>query len=97
MDTNFAPAERANENELVSEINIVSQNPLVSGLLHSISGLLAVLDEHRQIIALNDSFLQMLGIDDPAKALGLRPGETLHVIRSRAHSVMNFKSHLLCR
>ena len=82
MDTYFAPAERANEKEIVAEIEIVSKNPLVSGLLHSISGLLAVLDEHRQIIALNDSFLQMLGIDDPTKALGLRPGEVLQCIHA---------------
>ncbi|MFO7605980.1 MAG: PAS domain-containing sensor histidine kinase [Desulfurivibrionaceae bacterium] len=82
MDTYFAPAERANEKEIVTEIEIVSKNPLVSGLLHSISGLLAVLDKHRQIITLNDSFLQMLGIDDPAKALGLRPGEVLRCIHA---------------
>jgi len=82
MDTYFAPAERANEKELVAEIEIVSKNPIVSGLLHSISGLLAVLDEQRQIIALNDSFLQMLGINDPAKALGLRPGEALQCIHA---------------
>jgi len=82
MDTYFAPAERVNENELVAEIKIVSHNPLVSGLLHSISGLLAVLDEHRQIIAFNNSFLQMLGIDDPEKALGLRPGEALQCIHA---------------
>ncbi len=82
MDTYFAPAERVNENELITEIKIVSQNPVISGLLHSISGLLAVLDEHRQVIALNDSFLQMLGIDDPAKALGLRPGEALQCIHA---------------
>ena len=82
MDTYFAPAKRLNENELVVEIELVSMNPLVSGLLHSISGLLAVLDEHRQIIALNDSFLQVLGIDNPAKALGLRPGEALQCIHA---------------
>ena len=82
MDTYFAPAERVNEKEIATEIEIVSKNPLVSELLHSISGLLAVLDEHRQIVALNDSFLQMLGIDDPAKALGLRPGEALQCIHA---------------
>ena len=82
MDTYFAPAKRANEKELASEIEIVSKNPIVSGLLHSISGLLAVLDEHRQIVALNDSFLQMLGIDDPEKVLGMRPGETLQCIHA---------------
>ncbi len=82
MDTYFAPAERANEKEIATEIEIASKNPLVSGLLHSISGLLAVLDKNRQIIALNDSFLEMLGIDDPAKALGLRTGEALQCIHA---------------
>lgn len=82
MDTYFAAAERVNENELAAEIKIVSQNLLVTGLLHSISGLLAVLDEHRQIIAFNDSFLQMLGIDDPQKALGLRHGEAIQCIHA---------------
>lgn len=82
MNTYFAPAERAKEEELVSEIEIVSNNPLMSGLLHSISGLLAVLDEHRQIVALNDSFLQMLGIADPAQTLGLRVGEALQCIHA---------------
>jgi signal transduction histidine kinase len=82
MNTYFAPAERANENDLVAEIEAVSKNPIVSGLLHSISGLLAILDEHRQIIALNDSFLHILGIDDPAKSLGLRPGEAMQCIHA---------------
>ena len=82
MDTYFAPAERANEKELAVEIDFVSKNSVMTGLLHLISGLLAVLDEHRQIVALNDSFLQMLGIDDPAQALGLRPGEALQCIHT---------------
>ena len=82
MDTYFAPAERANENELVAEIEMVNKNPVMSGLLHSISGLLAILDEHRQIIAFNDSFLKMLGIHDPSEALGLRPGESLQCIHA---------------
>ena len=77
MNTHFAPAERADEKELTFEIDFVSKNPIMSALLHSISGLLAILNEHRQILAVNDSFLQMLGIDDPAQALGLRPGEVL--------------------
>jgi signal transduction histidine kinase len=83
MDTYFAPAKRANENDLAAEIEIVSKNPVVEGLLHSISGLLAVIDEHRQIVALNDSLLKMLGIEDPAEALGLRHGEALHCIHSQ--------------
>jgi len=77
MNSYFAPAERTDKKELAFEIDFASKNPVMSTLLHSISGLLAILDEHRQIIALNESFLQMLGIEDPAQALGLRPGEAL--------------------
>jgi len=82
MDTFFAPAEKANEKDLVSKIEIVNESPVMSGLLHSISGLLAVLNEHRQVIALNDSFMQMLRIDDSVKALGLRPGEVLQCLHA---------------
>lgn len=80
MDTYFASPERVGYNELETEIDIVSKSPVISGILHSISGLLVVLDECRQIVALNDSLLKMLGFDDPAKVLGLRPGEALECI-----------------
>jgi K+-sensing histidine kinase KdpD len=82
MGTFYATPERADDTELASEIAVVSKNPVVSGLLRSISGLLAILDEHRQIIALNDSFLKLLGIDDPEAALGLRPGEALQCVHA---------------
>jgi K+-sensing histidine kinase KdpD len=83
MNTFFAPAERANEEQLAAEIKFVSKNPVMEGLLRSIHGLLAVLDEHRQIIAVNDSFLQVLGIDDPSGTLGLRPGEVLECVHAQ--------------
>ena len=82
METYFAPPERASDNKLNAEIDIVSKNPVMSGLLHSISGLLAVLDEHRQVVALNDSLMEMLGLDDAIKALGLRQGELLQCIHA---------------
>ncbi len=77
MDTYFAKAERTNEKKLIAEINVINNNSVMSGLLQSVSGLLAILDEHRQIVAVNDSFLKMLGINDPKEALGLRPGEAV--------------------
>jgi len=82
MNTHFAPAERTGEKDLISEIEFVNKNPVISGLLQTISGLLAILDGNRQIIAINNSFIQMLGIDDPADALGLRTGEALHCIHA---------------
>lgn len=82
MGTHFAPAERASEKALSTEIEIVSQNPFIEGLLQSVSGLLAVLNEYRQLVALNDSFMQMIGIHDAEKAFGLRPGEALKCIHA---------------
>ena len=83
MDTYFASPEKAMDEELAAEIDFVSSNPVISGLLRSVNGLLAILNKHRQVIALNDPLLRMLGIKDPAHALGLRPGEALQCIHAQ--------------
>lgn len=75
--TYFAPPENAAPDELAFEIELVSQNKIVSGLLHSVSGVLAIVNEKRQVVAFNASFMKMLGVDDAEKHLGLRPGEIL--------------------
>ncbi len=82
MDTYFAPAEKAKDDELNAEIGIVCRNPLMEGLLCSVSGLLAVLNEHRQLVALNDTFMQMLGVQDAQQAFGLRLGEAMECIHA---------------
>ena len=83
MQTYFAPAERTSPEELHLEVNAVSNSPVLTKILHSVGGLLVILDEHRQIVALNDSFLQILGIKDSNKVFGLRPGEAVHCIHAR--------------
>jgi len=55
---------------------------VLDGLLCSISGLLAILNDHRQLVALNASFLEMLGVDNAEDVLGLRPGEALRCIHA---------------
>ena len=82
MNSYFAPAERADEKELVEKIKFISNNSIMTGLLNLTSGMLAVLDGNRQIIALNYLLMKKLGINDPAKALGLRPGEALQCIHA---------------
>ncbi len=83
FDTYFASPVKKNGGDLQKEIRIVEENPILSGLLHSVSGILAILNEQRQIIALNDSLLDMLGIDNPSQVLGLRPGEAIHCIHAK--------------
>jgi len=82
METYFASAEKATEEELKLEIESVSQNPVIDGLMDTVGGLFAVLNEHRQVLALNRALLAMLGLDNIEDMLGLRPGEMLNCIHA---------------
>jgi K+-sensing histidine kinase KdpD len=80
MNTYFAAPERVTPAELSMQVKLASEDTLISALLHSISGMLAIVNEQRQVIAINDNLLQALGITDPGACLGLRPGEILKCI-----------------
>ncbi len=83
MHTHFAPANRATPEELIQEIELVGSSPVITKMLQSVGGLLAVLDANRQIVALNDSFLEVLGVESSSSLFGLRPGEAVHCIHAR--------------
>jgi len=77
METHFAPAERTDVRVFRQQVEAVSSSPVMNTLLDTMAGLLVVLNEDRQIVALNHAFLATLGITDPDKILGLRLGESL--------------------
>jgi hypothetical protein len=77
METHFAPAERTDVRVFRQQVEAVSSSPVMTTLLDTMAGLLVVLNEDRQIVALNHAFLATLGIADPDKVLGLRLGESL--------------------
>ncbi len=52
METYFASAKRIGEKELEKEIECICNNPIIDGLMNVSSGLMTVLNEHRQIVAL---------------------------------------------
>lgn len=80
--TYFAPAERAEPEELQKMIRFASHNPIIDSILASGGGLIAVLNTKRQIIAINNAFLNMLGVDDTIQVLGHRPGEAISCIHA---------------
>ncbi len=82
MHTYFASAERSSLEELQREMEFVSKNSIVDELMRSVSGLLAVLNEHRQILSLNESLLEATGVGNAGEVLGLRPGEALKCIHA---------------
>ncbi len=77
METHFAPAERTDVRVFKQQVEAVSNSSVMTTLLETMAGLLVILNEDRQIVALNHAFLATLGIEDPDKVLGLRLGESL--------------------
>lgn len=77
METFFAPAERATAETLASQVTSLVDNPVIDALLATAGGLLAVLNEQRQVLAVNHALLRLLGVADPAALVGLRPGEVV--------------------
>ena len=82
MDTHFAPAIRSEPSGLDFQINTVRDNPIIDSLLLMVDGLLAVLNENRQILAVNETLLHMLGVADAGEILGLRPGEAIGCVHA---------------
>lgn len=78
--TYFASPERESGIQLENSIKFATENPVITSILDSVYGLLAVLNQDRQILAVNSDFAAHLGIDDPATVLGLRPGEAINCI-----------------
>jgi K+-sensing histidine kinase KdpD len=77
MKTFFASPKRSSKDELNRQIQTITHNSLIDGVMHLIGGLVAVLNKNRQIVALNHSLLELLGVEQPQTVLGLRPGEAL--------------------
>jgi len=80
--TYFLPPERADAESLKASIKLASHSPVVSCLLEAVNGCLAVLNEQRQIVAVNDAMAKRLGIGNPLEAWGLRPGEALGCVHA---------------
>lgn len=77
MNTYFASPERSSSDELKTSIEYINSNPVINSLLVSVSGLIAVLNRDRQILAYNSTFLDIMGIDQSENILGLRVGEAV--------------------
>lgn len=77
MKTFFATAKRSEKEDIDSQLQTITHNAVIDGVMNFVGGLIAVLNENRQILAVNHSLLDMLGVDHPEQVLGLRPGEAL--------------------
>ncbi|MBD3336903.1 MAG: response regulator [Candidatus Eisenbacteria bacterium] len=78
--THFAPAERATPEALEAQVRKVQEHPVVTAILDSISGVLFILNDNRQIVAANGKMLTRAGLPGAQELVGKRPGEALGCI-----------------
>lgn len=83
MDTTcFASAPKKNRRKLKNQINTISNSPIMNTLLSIMGGVLVIVNEDRQLVAINHIFLESIGITNPQDVLGLRLGDSLHCIHA---------------
>ena len=99
MPTAFAPAERANADEVQRQHRKLAGLPFVGEFLDAMPSMSVVLNSDRQIVLMNRCFREFLGAGDPevevvdqrrevfealvTSALGKRPGEAVGCIHSK--------------
>jgi hypothetical protein len=79
-ETFFAPAGRAAESVMHDQSQAIRQADFVTTLLDAMPALAMILNEHRQIVTVNNRLLQAFGIEDADLLIGRRPGEALGCI-----------------
>jgi len=83
--TYFAPALRANQQEIETTIELVAQSPVTTALLRSATSMMCILNEHRQIVALNTALLDSLDVKHADDVIGQRPGEAMRCVHRDDH------------
>lgn len=78
----FASPERSSEAEIERDHSVFVSEKAFIEILTAISGIVIVLNENRQIIYVNDSFMKTLGLDSPESVFGKRPGEALGCVHA---------------
>lgn len=81
-ETFFAPAGRLAPAALREQIEAICGNPIATFLLNSLNGLVAILNEQRQILAASPDLIGALGTRWDGPMTGARPGEAFECIHT---------------
>ena len=82
IKTEHAPAERADYSTLINQQNEILKDLLLVNMSNSVSQMLLVLNQQRQIIYANKVFIDFLGLPEFSSIIGKRPGEAINCIHS---------------
>ena len=75
-------ALRTSVEEILNDNDLIASQKLFTEIFGSIAGISAVINNNRQIVYANDTFLEFLGIKSLEPVLGKRTGEVISCINS---------------
>lgn len=82
VKTHFAPADRASEADLLLQIRLVAEVPIIKDLFDSMPLFVAILNHQRQIVFANKPFTEFFKIHNLFSYLGKRPGEAIDCLHA---------------
>jgi len=80
--TCFAPSERADSTKLEEQRANVLMDDLADALMQAMPGYTMLINQQRQIVAVNRNMLGITGVNDGNALLGKRPGEALNCVHA---------------
>lgn len=83
--TYYAPAKRASQEELEKAVDLINQSPIATALFGCATSMMCILNEHRQIVAINAALLAKLELSHTDDVIGLRAGEAVRCVHSNDH------------
>jgi len=82
LKTHFAPAGRADPLQLQKDARMFAENIILNKIANSVSSMLVILNQQRQIVFSNAHFLKFLNITDSNLIIGKRPGEAVNCMHA---------------
>lgn len=82
MESYYAPAERTACDTLKKQEIEVHKSSVITALMKMLGGVVAILNDKREIISVNEEYLKLANLTEISEAIGLRLGETLSCIHS---------------
>lgn len=82
IKTYFAPAERADQENIIENYNLFTGFKQVNEIINALPYVAAVLNEQRQVVYGNKPLLKAMGYSNIGEVLGLRPGEVVKCVHS---------------
>jgi signal transduction histidine kinase len=80
--THYASALRSSSEQILSEYELILSQKFFNEIFGSIYGIGAIINKNRQIVFVNDNFLNVIGINNIKSVLGKRPGEVISCINA---------------